>query len=87
MSPWGAGCGNLITWPLRYLAQAKQKAVLGGWDPSCRKYLKTDELSFTMPWDMFKAMVEIWPETFLGHKAWGVVRKKIERSARTWEEK
>jgi hypothetical protein len=32
-------------------------------------------------------MVEIWPETFLGHKAWGVVRKKIERSARTWEEK
>ena len=37
-SPFGAGCSNIVTWPLRYLAQGKLKAVLGGWDPSDCKY-------------------------------------------------
>jgi hypothetical protein len=86
MSPWGAGCANLVTWPLRYLAQGRPKAVLGGWDPSCRKFLKTDEITFTVPAIVFKAMVRRWPESFLTTPTWELVEKKIARSRATWGE-
>jgi uncharacterized protein (DUF169 family) len=85
-SPFGAGCSNIVAWPLKYLAEGKCKAVLGGWDPSNRKFLKTDELTFTVPWTMFERMVARWPESFLTTRTWEIVRKKIERSRRTWGE-
>ncbi len=80
MSPWGAGCSDIVTWPLKYLRQGKMKAVVGGWDPSCRKYLKTDEITFSMPFEMYRRMIERWPDSFLVAEAWKTVLKKIERS-------
>ena len=85
-SPFGAGCSNIVTWPLRYLAQGKLKAVLGGWDPSDRKFFKTDEITFTVPFEMFQRMVNRWPESFLTTKTWAMVRKKINRSRKAWGE-
>jgi len=85
-SPWGAGCANLIPWPLKYLSQGKERAVLGGWDPSARKFFKTDELSFTVPKNMFLEMVRRTGESFLTTKTWTVVQKKIERSKKSWGE-
>ena len=86
VSPWGAACTNLITWPLKYLANGENKAVLGGWDPSARKFFKTDELTFTVPYAMFSQMLERFEQSFLTTKTWGIVRKKIERSKKTWGE-
>jgi hypothetical protein len=86
LSPFGAGGSNIVTWPLRYLAQGKLKAVLGGWDPSDRKFLKTDEITFTVPVEMFNRMVNRWPESFLTTKTWATVRKKIDRSRKVWGE-
>ncbi len=85
-SPFGAGCSNMVTWPLRILAQGKLKAVLGGWDPSDRKYLKPDEMTFTVPLEMFTRMVKRWPESFLTTRTWATVKKKIELSEKTWGE-
>jgi len=85
-SPMGAGCANLITWPLHYLARGENKAVLGGWDPSARKFFKADELSLTVPWEMFLAMLDGWPGSFLTTKTWATVQKKIARSKKTWGE-
>jgi uncharacterized protein (DUF169 family) len=85
-SPWGAACANLITWPRKYLSEGKPRAVLGGWDPSARKFFKTDELSMTVPYEMFSRMLERFEESFLTTKTWSVVRKKISRSRRTWGE-
>jgi uncharacterized protein (DUF169 family) len=85
-SPFGAGCSNIVTWPLKYLAEGKLKAVLGGWDPSERKFLKPDEITFTVPTEMFRRMVERWQESFLTSKAWEVVSKKIVRSRKAWGE-
>jgi len=86
-SPWGAACTNLITWPLKYLARGENKAVLGGWDPSARKFFKTDELTFTVPYEMFCQMVGRFEQSFLTTKTWTTVQKKIARSKRTWGEK
>lgn len=86
-SPWGAACTNLVTWPYKYLAAGKNKAVLGGWDPSARKFFKTDELSFTVPYNMFEQMLNRYAESFLVTGTWTTVRKKIERSNQAWGRK
>lgn len=85
-SPWGAACTNLIGWPLRYVEKGQPKAVLGGWDPSARKFFKNDELSFTVPYKMFLDMLERFEESFLLRKTWPIVRKKIGRSKKVWGE-
>ena len=86
-SPWGAACTNLVTWPYKYLAEGKNRAVLGGWDPSARKFFKTDELSFTVPYNMFEQMLSRYAGSFLMTGTWGTVRKKIERSNEAWSRK
>ena len=85
-SPWSAGCGSLAVWPLHYLTRGKNKAVVGGWDPSARKFFKTDELSFTVPFQMFNSMVDRYGESFLMTKSWTTVQKKITRSKKIWGE-
>ena len=85
-SPFGAGCANILTWPMKYLSEGKLKAVIGGWDPSERKFLKTDELTFAMPTEMFDRMVSRWRESFLTKEAWTHVKKRIEKSRATWGE-
>ena len=84
VSPWGAGCGSIVVWPLHYLAKGQNKAVIGGWDPSVRKFFKTDELSFTVPFQMFKDMLHRYDESFLTTKNWQTVQKKIARSNQVW---
>jgi uncharacterized protein (DUF169 family) len=85
-SPWGAACTNLITWPLKYLAEGKNRAVLGGWDASARKFFKTDELTMTVPYALFGQMLDRFEESFLTTKTWTVVQKKIDRSKKAWGE-
>lgn len=85
-SPWAAGCGSMAVWPLHYLSLGLNKAVVGGWDPSARKFYKTDELSFTVPFAMFTDMIMRYPESFLKTKIWDTVAKKIQRSKKAWGE-
>ncbi len=85
-SPFGAGCTNLVSWPLRYLSQGKLKAVMGGWDPSERKFLKPDEITFSVPYEMFGRMVARWPESFLNTDTWAMIKKRIDLSKRKWGE-
>jgi hypothetical protein len=68
------------------LSEGKPRAVLGGWDPSARKFFKTDELSLTVPYEIFTQMVDRFEESFLTTKTWSIVQKKINRSRRTWGE-
>ena len=86
VSPWSAACGSLVAWPLHYLSKGLNKAVIGGWDPSARKFFKTDELSFTVPFSMFTEMANRFDESFLKTNTWANVQKKIARSKKAWGE-
>ncbi|MBF0496331.1 MAG: DUF169 domain-containing protein [Deltaproteobacteria bacterium] len=86
VTPFGAGCTAAVAWPAKFIAEGKLKAVLGGWDPSARPYLKTDELIFSVPYELYTAMLTRWPESFLTAGAWRVVKKKVARSRKTWGE-
>ena len=59
----GSATRSAETWPLKYLEKGETKAVLGGWDPSARKFFKTDELSFVVPYQMFGQMLERFGES------------------------
>ena len=83
-SPWGAACGSLVAWPLHYLEKGQNRAVIGGWDPSARKFFKTDELSFTIPYQMFQNMLDRYKDSFLDTETWETVQKKITRSNKAW---
>jgi hypothetical protein len=56
-APFGAGCTNIITWPLTYQRRGEECAVLGGFDPSARKFMKPDELSFAVPLALYRKML------------------------------
>ena len=87
-TPFGAGCTNILAWPLYYKEKGMEKAVLGGFDPSARKFLKTDELTFTVPLSLYQKMLKALPESMFNIEgAWSSVRKKVDRSATAWGEK
>ncbi len=83
-SPWGAACANLVIWPRNYKAKGRTRAVLGGWDISARKFFRPDELSLSMPFDLFEGMLDRYEESFLTRKNWSTVKKKIAKSRDVW---
>lgn len=84
-TPFGAGCTAIVTWPIKYAEEGNPKAVLGGWDPSERKHLGHDELSLSLPYEMFKKMVEKWRESFLTTHTWVSLKRRREKSREVWE--
>ncbi|MFV0439537.1 MAG: DUF169 domain-containing protein [Desulfopila sp.] len=87
VTPFGAGCTNIVGWPLHYKEQGVEKAVIGGFDPSARKFMKADELTFTVSLELYQKMLQTLPESmFSVDGAWPTVRKKIRRSAKAWGE-
>lgn len=86
-SPFGAGCTNIVSWPLYYKEKGEEKAIIGGFDPSARKFLKVDELTFTVPLGLYEKMLAALPESVFTHETdWKNVRKKVDRSAKAWGE-
>ena len=86
VSPFGAGCTNIIAWPLIYAKRGVECAVLGGFDVSVRKYLKTDELTFSIPIAFYRKMLDAMENSALPRDQWPVVCKKIRKSKQTWGE-
>lgn len=87
VSPFGAGCTNMLSWPLYYKEKGMEKAVIGGFDPSARKFMKADELTFTIPLSLYGKMLAALPESMFTHDTdWKNVRKKVARSAKAWGE-
>jgi uncharacterized protein (DUF169 family) len=86
-SPFGAGCTNMVAWPLYYQQKGLEKAVIGGFDPSARKCMKPDELTFTVSLGLYRKMLAALPESMFNVDGeWKNIRKKIARSAKAWGE-
>ncbi len=85
-APFGADCSHVVTWPLHYRVRGQLRAVLGGWDPSARRFHRPDEMSFALPWELFRDMLRRWPESFLTTHTWATVKKKIAHSRKVWGE-
>ncbi|EGJ50384.1 DUF169 domain-containing protein [Desulfocurvibacter africanus] len=83
-SPFGAGCANMVTWPLHFKERGQQRAVLGGWDISVRKYMGVDEITFSLTTELFERMLGCWRNSFLTTHQWAQVAVKRRRSREAW---
>lgn len=84
-TPFGAGCAFMTSWPFHYLAQGQTRAVLGCGDPTARKFMKHDEMTFTVPYALYETFLARWSESFLAAPGdWEGVKKKIVRSREVW---
>lgn len=84
VAPFGAGCSGVAGWPLVYASRGEDVAVLGGFDISARKFLKADELTFSMPAAFYRKMLAAMEESALTRATWRDARKKVARSRRAW---
>ena len=84
-SPFGAACTNIIAWPLVYEQRGIECAVLGGFDVSARKFMKTDEMTLSMPLALYRKILASMETSALTRHTWQVVRKKVLKSNNTWE--
>lgn len=84
MTPFAPGCGGIFSWPIAYQQKGMEKAVLGGFDLSARKFMKTDELTFAIPLSLYQKMLDVMEKSALTRHTWQNTRKKAIKSINTW---
>jgi hypothetical protein len=85
VTPFSTGCGSIIAWPLVYQRRGEERAVLGGFDIAARKFLKTDELIFSVPLALYGKMLDAMEDSALTDEIWQrEVKKKVMSSQRIW---
>lgn len=86
VTPFAPGCASITSWPLVYQQRGLERAVIGGFDLSVRKFMKTDELTFAVPLSLYRKMLDVMNESALNRHSWEGPRKKVLRSRRFWGE-
>jgi hypothetical protein len=76
-APMGSGCSSIIRSPFMQKDLPHPRAVIGMFDPSARPFVAADELSFSVPFNKFKTMVENMEESFLTTPTWTTLQKRI----------
>ena len=77
ISPFGAGCTSIIYYPYREQLEGTQRAVIGMFDPSARKCITNNLISFGVPITKFMEMIDQMEECFLVTDTWKVIQKRI----------
>lgn len=78
ISPFGAGCTSIIYYPYREEKEGTGRAVIGLFDPSARKCVKKELLSFAVPITKFMKMIDQMEESFLTTDTWSKIQPGIE---------
>ena len=76
-TPFGSGCSTVIHYPYLEGVTGRQRAVIGMFDPSARKCVPANEISFAVPMKRFEKMVEYMDESFLITDTWYTVKKLL----------
>ncbi|WP_321493321.1 DUF169 domain-containing protein [uncultured Desulfobacter sp.] len=74
--PFGMGCAALVSWPRKFKRKGDRVAVIGGFDINGIKYFKKGEFSFAVSYDLFLQMVDAWPDSMVGTRAWKRLKKQ-----------
>jgi uncharacterized protein (DUF169 family) len=78
--PFGSGCSSIIHYPWLEQQREDPRAVLGMFDPSARKCVSSDILTFAVPMKKFSSMIADMDGSFLTTETWETVKKKIRQS-------
>jgi hypothetical protein len=77
ITPFGSGCGSIVTYPYIEINAIHPRAVIGMFDVSARPFVPEDVLSFAAPMSKFSRMVDNMEESFLITESWRKVQKRI----------
>ena len=80
ITPFAAGCGSIVLYPYLEKDRERQRGVIGMFDVSARPFVPQDRLTFAVPINKFKRMVDDMEESFLITQSWARVFKRIENS-------
>jgi uncharacterized protein (DUF169 family) len=76
-SPFSAGCGSIVQYPLLENNCENPDCILGMFDSSARPYVQAATLSFAIPMKRFETLVGYMDESFLTTATWKVMGKRI----------
>ena len=76
-TPFGSGCSSIIHYPYLESLAERQRAVIGMFDPSARKCVPENTLTFAVPMKRFEKMIGYMEESFLLTDTWSVIRKRL----------
>ncbi|MEG0499467.1 MAG: DUF169 domain-containing protein, partial [Alistipes sp.] len=77
ITPFGAGCTSIFYHVYREQVEGTNRAILGMFDPSARKCVKSNLLSFAFPYNKFTEVMDYMEESFLSTRSWEIVRRRI----------
>jgi uncharacterized protein (DUF169 family) len=78
-TPFGSGCGTILTHPLKEAEKEKPRAVLGMFDVSARPMVEKDVLTLSMPYSIFLRLLENVSGSFLETESWKKVLQRIQK--------
>ena len=74
---FGAGCVQSVLYPLAGQIKGEDRCYIGLTDPSSRKCVSTDILSFSAPWSRFLELESAADESFLHTETWEVISRRL----------
>lgn len=77
ISPFGAGCTSIVYYPYREYLNKGKRAIVGLFDPSARKCIHENILSFAMSAERLLELSDEMEESFLVTPTWGFIQKRL----------
>ncbi|MFC1724049.1 DUF169 domain-containing protein [candidate division KSB1 bacterium] len=78
-TPFGSGCGTIITYPYLERDKERPRAVIGMFDVSARPCVEKNVLTFAVPFNRFVQMIDNMDESFLITESWEKVRGRMSK--------